>query len=97
MLWVGVKAYEIFHFKSCLLTFTNSISQVYKGHEFIQHSGGMEAFGTNVIIFPALKYGLVAFGNTAVTANVVEEIIMWHLIDDKLKIPQAERFDWAEQ
>lgn len=67
---------------------------VYRGHEFFQHSGGMEAFGANVVFFPALKYGLVSFANTAVTSNAVEERLMWHLVDEKLGIPEKERFDW---
>ena len=67
---------------------------VYKGYEFYEHGGGMEAFGAQVIFFPALNYGLVTFGNTAATSNMAEERLMWHLIDDKLGIPEEERFDW---
>lgn len=73
------------------------LPQVYKGHEVIQHSGGMEAFGTNVIIFPALKYGIVSFANTAETSNAIEEILMWHLVDERLEIPKDERYDWSKQ
>jgi len=72
-------------------------TNVYKGHELIQHSGGMEAFGTNLIIFPALKYGIIAFANTAETSNIIEEILMWHLVDEKLGISKDERFDWSKQ
>lgn len=71
--------------------------QVYKGHELIQHSGGMEAFGTNLLVFPALKYGIIAFANTAETSNAIEEILMWHLVDEKLGIPKEERFDWTKR
>lgn len=70
---------------------------VYHGYEFFEHSGGMIAYGTDVIFFPALEYGLVAFANTAVTSNWVEQALLWHLIDEKLDIPQKERFDWNKK
>ncbi|PQE06489.1 beta-lactamase-type transpeptidase fold domain containing protein [Rutstroemia sp. NJR-2017a WRK4] len=69
---------------------------VYHGHEFFMHEGGMEAFGALVIFFPALKYGLVSFGNTGMTSNFVEETMIFHLIDEKLKIPREDRFDWSK-
>lgn len=69
---------------------------VYHGYEFFTHSGGMEAFGALVIFFPALKYGVSSFGNTAVTANWVEERLVWQLIDDKIGVPMSERFNWTK-
>jgi hypothetical protein len=57
----------------------------------------MEAFGTNILIFPALKYGIVAFANTAETSNAIEEILMWHIVDQKLGISEDERYDWNKQ
>ena len=69
----------------------------YKGYEFFEHGGGMEAFGAQVIFFPALKYGIVTFGNTAVTSNMAEEMLLWHLVDEKLGLPEKERFDWNKQ
>ncbi|KAH9208370.1 putative penicillin-binding protein [Leptodontidium sp. 2 PMI_412] len=69
-------------------------TSTYKGYQFFEHSGGVEAFGSHIIFFPELNYGLCAFGNTAVTSNVAELIAIWHLIDNKLGIPEKERFDW---
>ncbi|TVY52262.1 Protein flp, partial [Lachnellula suecica] len=66
----------------------------YQGYEFFQHSGGMEAFGAEVLIFPALSYGLVSFGNTASTSNAVEMKLLFHLLDEKLGIPHDKRWDW---
>ncbi|KAL5592323.1 hypothetical protein FOBRF1_013349 [Fusarium oxysporum] len=40
-----------------------------------------------------IRYGVVAFANTAVTSNAVEEILAWKLIQDRLEIPENERFD----
>lgn len=71
------------------------ISGVYKGHQFYFHSGGMEAFGAELIFFPGIKFGITLFGNTAVTSNIAGETLMWHLVDEKLKTSQEERFDWS--
>ena len=71
------------------------IAGVYRGHEFFYHSGGMEAFGAELIFIPDLKYGITMFGNTAMTSNIAESLLMFHLVDEKLKIPQDERFDWG--
>lgn len=68
---------------------------IYHGHEFIQHGGGMEAFGTALLIFPTLKYGIVVFGNTAITSNMAEAVIQWKLVDDRLFIPVDQRFNWT--
>ena len=38
---------------------------IYNKYEFFTHTGGMEAFGTLIVFFPELEYGLVTFGNTA--------------------------------
>ncbi|KAL3427988.1 penicillin-binding protein [Phlyctema vagabunda] len=67
---------------------------VYRGHRVFQHSGSTDAFAAEVFLFPDLNYGLVAFGNTAGTGNSAEEKLLWHLADEKLGIPENERFDW---
>ncbi|KAK1251795.1 hypothetical protein MKX07_007274 [Trichoderma sp. CBMAI-0711] len=69
---------------------------LYKGHVVYTHSGGMHAYGTEVYWFPEAKYGVVVFGNTA-TCHVVEEVVGWKLIDDKLGVPEEDRFDYAEK
>jgi CubicO group peptidase (beta-lactamase class C family) len=66
---------------------------VYKGYEFFTHTGGMEAFGTFVVFFPELKFGTVTFGNTAI-ASYAGWSLSWHLLDEKLGVPEKERFDW---
>ena len=42
-------------------------------------------------------YGIVTLANTAVTSNAVEERLMCHLIDEKIGIPEEERFDWNKK
>ena len=84
--WTGTQTYALGWFTG-----------TYKGYEFFTHSGGMEAFGAELIFFPALKYGLVSLGNTATTSNAVEETLIWHLIDEKLGVKEEERFDWNKE
>jgi hypothetical protein len=57
----------------------------------------MEAFITNLIIFPSLEYGLVSFANIDVGAGAAEELLMWQLVDDKLGIPESDRFNWTKK
>jgi len=69
------------------------IKGVYKGYEFITHGGASDAFGTNIMFFPALKYGVVGFANTAGTGNAVVEVLTWKLLNDKLKVPAHDRYN----
>lgn len=66
----------------------------YRGHTFWTHSGGMNAYGAEVMFFPSLDFGVVTFGNTAMTSNWVGRFVVWKLVDDKLDVPEAERYDW---
>lgn len=67
----------------------------FRGHVVYAHSGGMHAYGAQVFWLPEHKYGVVAFGNTALTSNVVEEVLGWRLIQDKLGIPREEQYDFG--
>ncbi|EXK80438.1 hypothetical protein FOQG_15073 [Fusarium oxysporum f. sp. raphani 54005] len=66
---------------------------LFKGHVIYTHGGGVHAFGAQVYWLPDISYGVVAFANTAITSNAVEEILAWKLIQDRLEIPENERFD----
>lgn len=67
----------------------------YKGHRFWTHAGGMHAYGAEVFFFPDIQYGVVALGNTAESSNIVELLLIWDLVDEKLGIPQSERYNWT--
>jgi len=84
--WTGPFAYSLGWFNG-----------VYKGHEVYWHTGGMEAFGALVVILPKIRYGLVAFGNIATRSNSAEEVLIWHLVDERLGIKEEERFDWNKK
>ncbi len=63
------------------------------GQTVFQHSGGMHAYGAEVFWLPAIKFGIVAFGNTAVSSNFAELEVVYRLIEDKLNIPAKQRID----
>jgi CubicO group peptidase (beta-lactamase class C family) len=70
---------------------------VYHGHQFYEHTGGMNAFGAEFILFPDKIFSVVAFANTAGTSNFVEQVLAFRLVDEKLGVPVEERFDWNKQ
>lgn len=63
------------------------------GQTVFQHSGGMHAYGAEVFWLPEIKFGVVAFGNTAVSSNFAELDVVYRLIEDKLNIPTKQRID----
>jgi CubicO group peptidase (beta-lactamase class C family) len=68
---------------------------VYRGVEFFEHQGGMNAFGAELILIPELQYAVVTLANTAGTSNCAEQTLVFHLIDKKLGVrPDQPRFNW---
>jgi hypothetical protein len=57
----------------------------------------MHAYGAEVYFFPDDDFGVVTFANTALTSNAVGEILVWHLVDEKLGIPKDKRHDWSQR
>lgn len=55
------------------------------------HDGFTGSYGALIYWFPELKYGLVALANAAVTSVYVEQIILQKMMQDKLKVPLADR------
>jgi CubicO group peptidase (beta-lactamase class C family) len=70
-------------------------SDTYRGHRVLTHSGGMEAYGADLFFFPGLRYGIIAMGNTALSSNFAGREMIWKLINDRLGVPESERFDWS--
>jgi len=66
---------------------------VYKGHLVYQHSGGMDAYSAQIVLLPDVQYTVIMFGNTAGSAWFAEQALVWHLIDEKLQVPAADRPD----
>ena len=65
----------------------------YRGYEVITHNGVETGFGTTVRYIPEKRWGVVMMANTEGTSNLVQEILIWHLIDDLLKTPSHDRIN----
>lgn len=70
--------------------------ETYHGETIIGHDGSTSGFGCKMLYLPRLDWGMVIFGNT-MGAYLAEETICWAMIDDLLKVPEEERFDWDKQ
>ena len=70
---------------------------IYRGQRLFEHSGGLLGFGAELLIFPDIKFAVVALANTAGTANFVDQKLAYHLVDGKLDLPVKERFDWDKK
>lgn len=73
------------------------IRTMYQGHTMYDHSGGMHAYGSQVWWFPEDKYGVVAFGNTCLTANAVAEVLGYTLIHQRFGITPTKGLDPVEK
>ncbi|KAF9875984.1 putative penicillin-binding protein [Colletotrichum karsti] len=69
------------------------LTSSYKGRRLWSHNGGIDGFGAEVIFFPDEGFGVVTLGNTASSSNAAGQILLWHLIDEKLGVAPADRFD----
>lgn len=58
------------------------------------HSGSTITHGALVYWFPELDYGVVMFTNYA---SPIREVLMRRLIEDKLNIPESERYDMGKE
>lgn len=63
------------------------------GETVFQHSGGLTTGGAEVFWLPEVKFGVVAFANTAQSSNFAALDVAHRLINDKLNIPAENRFD----
>jgi CubicO group peptidase (beta-lactamase class C family) len=59
-------------------------------HTVVAHGGGLPGFGTLVLFLPNDGYGIVTMGNTAVTSNIVGNLIALVLLERKLGLSVEE-------
>ncbi|MCJ1316000.1 hypothetical protein MMC15_001320 [Xylographa vitiligo] len=69
----------------------------YEGERVLTHTGGLIGFGSQVLILPNRKWGVVVFGNTPGTSNCAAEALIMHLADDLLESLAAKRFEGTEK
>ena len=68
----------------------------YQGHLVHSHSGGMNAYGAYLYIFPDDDYAVIGLGNTALSSNYAELPLLFELIDDRFDIPQEQRYNFQQ-
>ncbi|KAJ5907916.1 beta-lactamase/transpeptidase-like protein [Penicillium taxi] len=66
----------------------------YMGIQIFEHSGGMNAFGAQLLLAPELEFGVIILANIAQTSNYAAQFLAFHLLDERLGIPRQQRFDW---
>ncbi|GAB7325825.1 hypothetical protein MBLNU13_g09905t1 [Cladosporium sp. NU13] len=66
----------------------------YRGSQVVIHEGLIDGFGSSHFFLPAHDFGAVILGN-ADGAEQITWILARELIDGTLKIPEADRPDWA--
>lgn len=69
----------------------------YLGIQIYEHSGGMNAFGAQLLLVPELQFGVIILANTAQTSNYAAQLLAFHLLDERLGIPREQRFDWNQR
>ncbi|KAJ5405865.1 beta-lactamase/transpeptidase-like protein [Penicillium sp. CMV-2018d] len=69
----------------------------YLGIQIYEHSGGMNAFGAQLLLVPELQFGVITLANTAQTSNYAAQLLAFHLLDERLGIPREQRFDWNQR
>ena len=52
------------------------------------HNGGTDSFGSQVLFVPDLKFGVVVFANTAVSSNVLGDVVAWRLVEERMGSPR---------
>ncbi|MCJ1461124.1 hypothetical protein MMC28_011506, partial [Mycoblastus sanguinarius] len=64
----------------------------YRGEVMNWHTGGLPGFVSIMLYFPRLQWGLTMMANNGDGSAL--QVLSFKLIDDKLGIPDEERFDW---
>ncbi|KAJ5552355.1 beta-lactamase/transpeptidase-like protein [Penicillium frequentans] len=70
---------------------------VYQGVQIYEHTGGMNAFGAQLLLVPELQFAVIILANTAQTSNFAAQLLAFHLLDERLGVPEPQRFDWDRQ
>lgn len=78
------------HFPNLMMYCLGWFSGIYHGEQVIHHSGSVEGFTANIVYLPERKWGVVAMCNLMGPGR---EVLVWHLVDEFLKIPKEKRVD----
>lgn len=66
--------------------------KTYHGEVVYKHGGTELAYSTQLYWIPSRRFAVVAMANTG-TANAAEDEVVWRIIEDKLNVPQDQRYN----
>ncbi|OAA59468.1 beta-lactamase family protein [Cordyceps fumosorosea ARSEF 2679] len=69
-------------------------SDWYRGHQRLDHGGGVTGFATKQTFLPASGFGCVVAANSSEGGHAAGTVVVRELIDEVLGVPEAERPDW---
>jgi CubicO group peptidase (beta-lactamase class C family) len=78
------------HFPTLMMYGLGWFTGIYHGEHVVHHSGMLEGFTANIIYLPERKWGVIAMCNQAGPGRGV---LIWHLVDEYLKVPSEKRVD----
>lgn len=81
------------HFPKFMMYCLGWFSGIYHGELVVYHSGSLEGFTANIVYLPERKWGAVAMCNQMGPGR---EVLVWHLVDEFLKVPIEKRVDLFE-
>ncbi|KAJ3494858.1 hypothetical protein NLG97_g3807 [Lecanicillium saksenae] len=68
------------------------MKKTYHGEVVIKHGGTEMAYSTQLYTIPRLRYAVIAMSNSG-AGNAAEDEVVWRLIEDKLGVPQEQRYN----
>ncbi|KAM3515490.1 hypothetical protein MY11210_000863 [Beauveria gryllotalpidicola] len=66
----------------------------YRGHQRVQHGGGVTGFASKHLFLPAHEFGVVVAANSGEGGHAAAAVLVHELVDEVLGVPVAERMDW---
>lgn len=69
-------------------------SDYYRGHQRVDHGGGVTGFAAKQLFLPAHAFGVVIAANSGEGGHAAGTVLFRELIDEVLGVPRAQRTDW---
>ncbi|KAM3557135.1 hypothetical protein MY1884_004695 [Beauveria asiatica] len=66
----------------------------YRGHQRVQHGGGVTGFASKHLFLPAHEFGIVVAANSGEGGHAAAAVLVHELVDEVLGVPAAERTGW---
>ncbi|MCJ1308342.1 hypothetical protein MMC25_001995 [Agyrium rufum] len=66
----------------------------YHGATIIEHTGGLPGFASHMLYLPFRRWGFVLMANAGEPGNDALAVLMYHLLDELLSVPEYSQTDW---